>query len=219
MTSRVAAICGLLVPFAFTFGWLVGGLAQPASYDWTRHDISDLGAMTADQPWIYNQIGANLVGLLLFVFAVGLWRALEPTRSGRIGVGLIAIAAIGEFLDGFLRLDCRAIDPGCAQRTMSSLAVGHSVESSVTIISLLLAPFVIAYAFRRLPAWADLSRPTLFLGIASVAALFGLTLVGQGLGPRVGATILFVWIALLAYRMLQVGDHAVRVARPEPKAG
>src|SRR5437773_11299834 len=130
MLFRLAAICGLLVPFAFTFGWLVGGLAQPASYDWTRHDISDLGASTADQPWISNQIGANLVGLLLFVFAVGLWRALGPTRAraARIGVGLIAVAAIGEFLDGFLRLDCRAIDPGCAQRTMSSLAVGHSVE-------------------------------------------------------------------------------------------
>jgi len=95
MLFRLAATCGLLVPFAFTFGWLVGGLAQPASYDWTRHDISDLGALTADQPWIYNQIGANLVGLLLFVFAVGLWRALGPTRSARIGVGLIAIAAIG----------------------------------------------------------------------------------------------------------------------------
>ena len=70
MLVRVAAICGLLVPFAFTFGWLVGGLAQSASYDWMRHDISDLGALTADQPWMYNQIGANLVGVLLFVFAV-----------------------------------------------------------------------------------------------------------------------------------------------------
>ena len=206
--SRLAAICGLLVPFVFTFGWLVGGLAQPASYDWTRHDISDLGALTADQPWIYNQIGANLVGLLLFVFAVGLWRALGPTRAPRIGVGLIAIAAIGEFLDGFLRLDCRAIDPGCAERTMSSLAVGHSVESSVTIISLLLAPFVLAYALRRLPAWADLSRPTLILGIATVVALFGLTLVAQGIGPRIGATILFVWVALLAYRLLRLDTRS-----------
>ncbi len=204
--SRLAAICGLFVPFAFTLGWLVGGLAQPASYDWTRHDISDLGALTADQPWIYNQIGANLVGLLLFVFAVGLWRALGPTRAraARIGVGLIAVAAIGEFLDGFLRLDCRAIDPGCAQRTMSSLAVGHSVESSVTIISLLLAPLVLAYALRRLPAWADLSRPTLILGIATVVALFGLTLVAPGIGPRVGATMLFVWVAVLAYRLLRL---------------
>src|SRR5256714_11973580 len=204
MLVRVAAICGLLVPFAFTFGWLVGGLAQSASYDWMRHDISDLGALTADQPWIYNQIGANLVGVLLFVFAVGLWRALGPTRSARIGVGLIAVAAIGEFLDGFLRLDCRAIDPGCAQRTMSSLAVGHSVESSVTIISLLLAPFVLAYALRRLPAWADLSRPTLILGIATVLALFGLTLVAPGIGPRVGGTMLFVWVAVLGYRLLRL---------------
>src|SRR5437764_2443931 len=185
MLVRVAAICGLLVPFAFTFGWLVGGLAQSAPYDWMRHDISDLGALTADQPWIYNQIGANLVGVLLFVFAVGLWRALGPTRAARIGVGLIAIAAIGEFLDGFLRLDCRAIDPGCAQPTMSSLPVGHGVGASVTILSLLLPPFVMAYALRRLPAWADLSRPTLFLGIASGDSLFGLHQLAPGLVPRV----------------------------------
>ena len=91
---------------------------------------------------------------------------------------------------------------------MSSLAVGHSVESSVTIISLLLAPFVLAYTLRRLPAWADLSRPTLFLGIATVVALFGLTLAAQGIGPRIGATILFVWVALLAYRLLRLDTRS-----------
>ena len=60
------------------------------------------------------------------------------------------------------------------------------------------------YRGEQLPVWADLSRPTLILGIATVVALFGLTLVAPGIGPRVGATMLFVWVAVLAYRLLRL---------------
>lgn len=209
MRSRLAAICGLLVPVVFTLGWIVGGFAQPASYDWMRHDISDLGAITADQPWIYNQIGANLTGILLFVFAVALWRELGSSRTARVGVGLLAIAGIGQFMDGFLRLDCRALDPGCAQQPASWHALAHVVESLVTVLSLAVAPFLLAWAFLHVPAWADLSRPTLLFGIGAIVALIGLTILAQGIGPRAAATIWFVWVGVLAYRQLRLKTRSV----------
>ena len=214
ISSRLAPICGLLVLPVFTFGWLVGGLAQPASYSWIRHDISDLGAMTADQPWIYNQIGANLTGLLLLAFAVGLWRALGSSRMARAGVSLLAIVAIDQFLDGFLRLDCRALDPGCAQQPASWHAVAHVIESTVTIFSLLVVPFVFAWALRRVSGWADLSRPTLLFGVAAIVAVFGLTILAEGIGPRAAATIWFAWVALLAYRLLRLETRS-----PDAPAG
>jgi hypothetical protein len=212
--SRLAAICGLLVPVVFTFGWLVGGFAQPASFDWTRHDISDLGAMTADQPWLYNQIGANLSGILLFVFAVGLWREVVSAPMARVGVGLLAIAGIGQFLDGFLRLDCRAIDPGCAQEPVSWHAVAHVVESLVTLFALAVAPFVLARTLNGMPAWADLLRPTFLFGIAAIAALVGLTILAPGIGPRAAATIWFVWVCVLAYRMLRLKTRSGPINKP-----
>jgi MFS family permease len=62
--------------------------------------VSDLGALTASSAWIYNQIAANLNGLLIVAFALGLWRALgsgwlfDRTR-GRVLVGLpLLVAAV-----------------------------------------------------------------------------------------------------------------------------
>ena len=40
-------------------------------------DISDLGAITAASPWIYNQVGANLTGILVVLLGLGLWRAVR----------------------------------------------------------------------------------------------------------------------------------------------
>ncbi len=51
---RVAGLCGLLAPVTFIAGWSFGGLAQPPSYSFVEHSISDLGAQTADRAWLYN---------------------------------------------------------------------------------------------------------------------------------------------------------------------
>jgi hypothetical protein len=87
MSSRMAlrwcAWSGLLAPVAFTFAWLAGGLAQPDAYSMIDHSVSDLGALTADSPWLYNQIGANLTGLLVVALAAGLWQTVPPRISGR----------------------------------------------------------------------------------------------------------------------------------------
>jgi hypothetical membrane protein len=70
MTLRAAAICGLLASVTFVAGLLFGDLAQPDAFSPANDDISDIGAQTADQAWIYNQIAANLTGLLIFAFAL-----------------------------------------------------------------------------------------------------------------------------------------------------
>jgi hypothetical membrane protein len=72
---RFSAVCGLLTP-TFIAGWLIGGLAQPRAYSVIDDDISDLGALTADKPWLYNQLGVNLTGLLVLALSVGLWRTV-----------------------------------------------------------------------------------------------------------------------------------------------
>jgi hypothetical protein len=83
---RAAAICGLLAPITFVAGWLLGGLAQPDAYSVVDHDISDLGALTADEPWLYHQLGANLTGLLLCALALGLWKAVGTSLAARLGL-------------------------------------------------------------------------------------------------------------------------------------
>lgn len=95
MPTRLAGICGLLAFVTVNIGWIAGGLAQPTAYSVANDDISDLGAMTAASPWIYNQVGANLTGILVVLLGLGLWRALSPDVVGRIG----ARAGRGRHLD------------------------------------------------------------------------------------------------------------------------
>src|SRR3982751_2912513 len=145
MPARVAGICG--------------GRAQPSAYSVTRDDISDLGALTAADPWLYNQVGSNLTGLLLVCVGLGLWWALSPDVLGRVGSLAVIVAGAGLFFDGIFRLDCRGIDSGCDNDSWHSHA--HKLESGVTAAALALSPLILAFAFRRSAAWRDSWLPSL----------------------------------------------------------
>jgi hypothetical protein len=201
---RLTAICGLLVPVTSTIGWAVGGLAQPDAFSSTDDDISDLGALTASSAWIYNQIGANLTGLLLTVLALGLWRVLSPDTLGRIGVGALMVVGIGIFLDGFFRLDCQGIDTNCVNDSWHSDA--HRMEGRFTVAATLLAPIILAFAFRRLPRWRNIWIPT--LAAIPTSILMGILFSGLGNGAATRATSLTwtLWVAFVASQLLRKGE-------------
>src|SRR6266511_2337795 len=97
MPVRLAAICGLAAPLTSTAALVFGGPAQPDAFSSADDAISDLGADTASSPWIYNQIGTNLTGILLFTFALGLWRVVSPDVLGRIGAALLLLLVVSIF--------------------------------------------------------------------------------------------------------------------------
>jgi hypothetical protein len=111
---------------SFVAGLLFGDLAQPDAFSPAKDNISDIGAQTADQAWIYNQIAANLNGLLILGFALGLWRALGSGWLARLGVLGLAVLGVTRFLEGFLRLDCRGMDEGCENTSWQADA--HGIE-------------------------------------------------------------------------------------------
>src|SRR6185503_14552024 len=138
MPARLAGACGLLAFVTATVGWVAGGFAQPAAYSVARDDVSDLGAVTAASPWLYNQLGANITGLLVIACALGLWHSVGTSTLGRLGAVALAVAGLGGFLDGLFRLDCRGIDAACTNHTWHAHA--HKIESGVTGAAFLLAP-------------------------------------------------------------------------------
>ncbi len=122
----------------FVAGLVLGDFAQPDGFSPANDDISDLGARTADQAWLYNQFAANLNGLLIVAFALGLWGALGSGWLARLGVVGLAILGVIRFLEGFLRLDCRGMDEGCDN--MSWRADAHRVESGIASALFFLVP-------------------------------------------------------------------------------
>jgi hypothetical protein len=203
---RIAAVCGLLAPLTSTVGWAVGGLTQRDEFSSADDDISDLGALMASSAWIWNQVGSNLTGVLVIVFALGLWRALSPDVPGRAGAGVLGVVGMGVFLGGFFRLDCQGIDTGCENDSWHSAA--HRMETRVTTAATILAPLVLAFAFRRLPEWRDTWIPTLAAIPASIAAGVLFSGLGDGAATRATTVVWLLWLAFVAFQLLRKGERS-----------
>ena len=216
MPARIAGICGLAAFVTVNVGWIAGGLAQPDAYSVANDDISDLGAVTASSSWIYNRIGANLTGLLVIVLALGLWRALSPDVLGRLGAGALLVAGAGAVLDGFFRLDCRGIDANCRNDSWHSHA--HKIESGITGVATVATPLILAFAFRRIPAWRDSWLPSLIAVPAIVLANIVFSAVGNGAATRAGTVVAFLWIAFVSSACFRRGAGQRR-AEPGPGRG
>ena len=204
MPLRAAAICGLLAPVTFVVGLVLGDLAQPDAFSPANDNISDIGAQTADQAWLYNQIASNLCGLLMLAFALGMWRALGTGWLARLGAGGLAVLGVLRFSEGFLRLDCRGIDAGCENDSWQADA--HGIESGIAATLLFIVPPVLAFAFRRQPAWRDLWLPTLLAvpAVIGISVLF--SIIGDGAATRAASIGWFLWLALIAWRLLRIAE-------------
>jgi hypothetical membrane protein len=206
MPARIAGICGLAAFVTMNIGWIAGGLAQPSAYSFANDDISDLGAVTANSSWIYNGIGASITGLLVVALALGLWRALSPDVLGRLGAGALFVVGACAVLEGFFfHLDCRGIDTGCTNDSWHSHA--HKIESDITAVATIAALLILAFAFRRIPAWRDSWLPSLFAVPAILLAGIVFSAVGNGASTRAVSVGAFLWIAFVSVRLLQKGDR------------
>jgi hypothetical protein len=208
--TRAAGLAGPLAFVTATVGWIAGGLAQPAAYSWADDDISDLGALTANSAWLYNQLGANLSGILLVVLAIGLWLALSPSLLGRLGAAAVFVTGVGSFLDGIFRLDCRGIDAACTNDSWHSHA--HKIESGVTAAALLVAPLLCAFAFRRRPGWRGAWLPSLLAVPALFLSNIVFSAVGDGAASRAGSVVAFAWLAFVGVWLLRVSRPGAGVA-------
>lgn len=200
MPARIGGVCALLAFVTFTIGTVAGGLAQPAAYSFANDDISDLGAVTADSGRLYNQIAANLSGLLIAIVGP-LWRALSPDVVGRIGAAALLATGISYFFDGIFRLDCRGIDAGC--KNVSWHAHAHKIESTVSAVLLIGTPFVLALAFRRNPEWRSAWLPTLLATPVSLAVGIPFSALGSAAAQRAKTWTWFAWLAFVGVRLLR----------------
>ena len=206
MPLRLAAVCGLVAPLTYVAGLIFGGLAQPDEFSSADDAISDLGAKTASSPWIYNQIGLNVTGILIVICAFGLWFALSPSVLGRLGAAAVALAGLTLFLQGFFRLDCRGIDTGC--ENTSWISDGHRLFTGISTAFLFAAPVLLALAFRRLPDWRRAWLPSLLAIPFFFAASVLFSLIGTGASTRAGAVAWLVWLAYVAYGLLQKAERS-----------
>jgi hypothetical protein len=215
--ERLLAVAAIAGQVLVTAAWLVGGMLQTGGYSVARDDISDLGALTADRPWVLL-IGQGVSGTLTMVFALFvLRRALAAAgHRGPVSAWLVALSAAGldDLSDAFFRLDCRAADLGCTEVVATSSWPGaiHGIVGSITFAILVIAPFALARRMRLVPAWRSLAWPALWYGVllaAAVAIFVALSITANGgYAQRAVALLGSAGVIALALRVLMTTPAA-----------
>jgi hypothetical protein len=173
-------------------------------------DISDLGAMTAASPWIYNQVGANLTGILVVLVGFGLWRALSPDIIGRIGAAVLVAEGISTFFDGIFHLDCRGIDAACDNVSWHSRATRSSPDSLRRSRSWRRS-FSRSHSAGTPPGATRGSQafsPCLPSSLRTLCSLRSVTVLPRAMAPW----SIFAWIAFISVRLLQKDETAAEAA-------
>jgi hypothetical protein len=202
------AASAILGQFLFHLGWILATLEQGSLYSTARHDLSDLGALTAMTPglWLIPQC---IAGLTTIVFAV---RVLGPTLQSRLGASLVtgSLMGIDNVSDALFRLPCQAAQAGCTFSVVAGAWMGkiHLIVALVSTVLSVSAPFALASEMSALPAWRDLARPTRIGGAALVILILAQLLLklvggyGAGYVQRGAALLMSVGIITLASRAI-----------------
>jgi len=200
MNTRLLCRATIAAQFLFVAAFLVAGAAEGHGYHPLRHDISDLGALTAHHAGLFRLVVA-LSGLVTIVFGLLVVRPLLRSTAAGVLVAL-SLPGLDNLTDAFFRLDCRAADAGCsASVALSSWhAKLHIVCFVIAALATIAAPFVIA---RRLPG-PD-RRRAVILGWVTIALLVASGASSgsavQGLTQRIAATVVPLGVALLAWSL------------------
>jgi hypothetical membrane protein len=190
---------------------------QRNGYKPSRNDISDLGALTADHPWVLL-VPEAVAGVVSVAFAL---LVLRPAVGG-LGPWLLASSLVGldDVSDALFRLDCRRVDPGCTDdvRTASWHAQVHEVVGLLAVVATVLALLALAHRLRGLEQWADLARPLVLVTAAFTAAMVVYAVrasrPGGGIAQRVAVLLVVASFAVLVRRVLALSrreDHGAPV--------
>jgi hypothetical membrane protein len=206
--QRALALGGVVGILVFWTTVLVLGSLDP-DYSHAEHAMSLVGSVQAP----YSQFGRAafvLEGLLLAAFSAGLYRHLRPGPVGAAGVAMIAIHGIGRIGEGAFAWNL--LRPDSLTNTL------HLVFGVPAVLSMLLAPPLLAWAFRADDRWRWYYPYTATTAVAFVGVFLVLgplpTPVGVdvslGLGQRIGFGIWYLWAVGLAvglYRRVAPGNE------------
>jgi hypothetical membrane protein len=207
---RQWALVGIVAQVFFVLSWLVAGLWQGERYDPVAHSISDMYAVGAPNG-LFLVIVLTACGLGTVLFALlGVRPALRGSGwSGAVGSVLLALSilGLGDLLSPIEREGCRLADPGCTPAAQLANLGGRmdALLSTIGLLLLVAAAFLLASAMSRVPVWRSAARPTRIVAVVLIVLLLGTVFVpgAGGLLERLLAAAAAAGVALLAWAVLR----------------
>jgi hypothetical membrane protein len=194
------AVCGVAAPVVFTAAVIAASLRSPG-FDQFKNFISELGATGAPGAAVMNFAGFLPFGVLIVAFAWAVQRGIRPDIGGWLGPSVLCLYGLA-----YVALAVSPCDPGCYSATPSLHHRMHFLISDVILLAAVVAPFTLYARMAKDPAWRSLAVMTLVLpGLAWLILELGGVGVSGALRQRLWAALLFIWIELVAIRLLRLG--------------
>lgn len=191
-----SVLAGMLAPAGVLVSTLYFARRKPG-YSHLIHTISELGETGAIDARAVNWLAFFPIGILIWLFAAGLWLEFHAAAGG--AKAALAFAGLGFGYAGAAVFPC---DPGApawgSWRNQLHILCG-ALEYGGGGIGLLM----FANVFAELPDWVAFAAPTKYAGWAVL--LIGMTLAQpsrfRGVQQRVVETLLFGWMLAMAIQL------------------
>lgn len=193
----ITVLAGMLAPAGVLVSTLYFARRKPG-YSHLTHTISELAETGAPDARFVNWLAFFPIGILIWLFAAGLWQEFAGTTGG--AKAALAFAGLGFGYAGAAVFPCDRGAPAWGTWRNQVHILCGALEYGGGGIGLLM----FANVFAGLPGWAAFAQPTKYAGWAVL--LIGMTLAQpsrfRGVQQRIVETILFAWMLAMATRLV-----------------
>lgn len=198
---KVLAWCGVIAPLLRTGLIISLGYLDPA-YSQARDYLSELSAREAPLAAVMNIFGIGLVGVLLMLFSVPLYRSSKRGLAATAGAACLALSGLA-----FVFVALFPCDPGCSLAAPSSAMRIHIAAGAVAMTAQSGAPLAFGLCLFSTgdERWhAAFSLACGVVALAAVALLFAppVTLTWPGLVQKTFQGTADLWVLVTALVLL-----------------
>jgi hypothetical membrane protein len=187
MTNKSYGIIGIVTPIVFLATYIIMSSIRP-EYSMFTKAIIELGSLDASNKWFWNSFGYILTGILISIYAIGLYKNITSTKSSKLPLYGILLSGVFMTVSG--------IFPGDFDNRQSTTMLLHSVGSFGSYIFFLIGAFTYPKQMRKSEYWKQAIKPTLIFTWLTI--LFGSWAFIfpniPALGQRIVFFFYFLWI-------------------------
>ena len=203
------AACGVAAPVVFIAAVIAASVNHPG-YDQLTNFISELGATGAPAAGVMNFAGFLPYGVLTVGFALAVHRGIRADAGGSVGPSVLALYGLA-----YVALAVSPCDPRCQAPIPSLHHRLHVLLGDLIFLTAVLGPFTLYPRMVKDPAWRSLATATLILpGLAWVILEASGVGVSGALRQRLWLLLLFMWVAIMALRLLRIGVRVDQAPAP-----
>ena len=201
-TRKTLVSCGIIFPIFSTITYIILDLLRP-DYNPLTLTISELGVVGTSTALIASIIFI-IVGIMITLFALGLYLTIREEKSALIGCFLLSCDGIL----GYVGSGIFPVDAGVFPVTFHGLM--HFIVSMVSLLVMVLAPFFIAHALKEKESimykFSIIIGILLFflMGIFVSLSLFNILI---GLFQRITIGLYSAWIFIIAIWALKLNKN------------